>query len=82
MFYYVFKLLSIFVSGRLSDYSTFYEKNKEFVDSSGKFNVNLFLLKKTSSIEFYKLWPFSLFKATVYLGTETVSCCLLLYGWH
>ena len=52
MFYYVFKLLSIFVSGRLSDYSTFYEKNKEFVDSSGKFNVNLFLLKKTSSIEF------------------------------
>ena len=47
MFYYVFKLLSIFVSGRLSDYSTFYEKNKEFVDSSGKFNSHY----KSVSIE-------------------------------
>ena len=54
MFYYVFKLLSIFVSGRLSDYSTFYEKNREFVDSSGKFNSHYksFSIEKTSSIEF------------------------------
>lgn len=36
----IYQLLSIFVSGRLSDYSTFYEKNKEFVDSSGLSHEN------------------------------------------
>lgn len=31
----IYQLLSIFVSGRLSDYVEFYEKNKDFVDSCG-----------------------------------------------
>ena len=35
-FSFSFQLLSIFVSGRLSDYVEFYEKNKDFVDSCGK----------------------------------------------
>lgn len=31
----IYKLLTIFVSGKLADYMEFYEKNKDFVDSCG-----------------------------------------------
>ena len=36
---YCFKLLTIFVNGNVKDYQTFYDQNKEFVESVGKLVV-------------------------------------------